>query len=134
MKRYVHERSAMDMLRAFEERRDELKSSEDIEASFDDWDDEDDDDTSWERIQTKDVRDPSDGFWTEYSLWHNVITDEWVTVFGDTDLYNPSNSYTDMEFDSEEEAREWFEYYDPEQYDNDGYDDLIAKKKIGKNR
>ena len=130
MKRYVHPQSTMDMLNAFEERKRELESSDSITAS-DEWYGDDEEDTVWEKVQTKDVKD-TDGFWTEYSLWHNVITDEWVTVFGDTDLYTPSNSYPDMEFDSEEEAREWFEYYDPEQYDEDGYDELLAKKKINK--
>lgn len=130
MKRYVHPQSTMDMLNAFEERKRELESSDSITAS-DDWYGDDEEDTVWEKVQTKDVKD-TDGFWTEYSLWHNVITDEWVTVFGDTDLYTPSNSYPDMEFDSEEEAREWFEYYDPEQYDEDGYDDLTAKKHLNK--
>ena len=130
MKRYVHPQSTMDMLNAFEERKRELESSDSITAS-DDWYGDDEEDTVWEKVQTKDVKD-TDGFWTEYSLWHNVITDEWVTVFGDTDLYTPSNSYPDMEFDSEEEAREWFDYYDPEQYDEDGYDDLTAKKHLNK--
>lgn len=34
-----------------------------------------------------------------------------VMIFGDADLYNPLNSESDAEFDSEEAAQEWFDNY-----------------------
>lgn len=70
---------------------------------------------SWTLIDTKSVKD-SDGFWTDYTLWYNEDEDLWVCVFGDRDLYTPEDGYYDAEFDSEEEAREWFDDYE-------GFDD-----------
>ena len=68
-------------------------------------------DVSWEMVDTKSVRD-SDGFMTDYTLYHNTVTDQWVCVFGDRDIYTPGEGYYDWEGDSEEEAYEWFESYD----------------------
>ena len=69
----------------------------------------------WENKGTKEVPDPMDGFITEYSLWQNQETKEWVCIFGDTDLYNPNNSEPDVSFEqNEEEARSWFENYTTE--------------------
>lgn len=72
--------------------------------------------TEWDLIEKKDVMD-SDGFWTEYTLWHNEFNDQWVCIFGDSDIYYPENSDYDAEFEDEDEAREWFDSY--EGFDND---------------
>lgn len=64
----------------------------------------------WELVETKPVLD-YDGFHTDYSLWHNILTDEWVTIFGDIDLYDPTNESPDAEFETEAEAVEWFDNY-----------------------
>lgn len=64
----------------------------------------------WEIVERKSVMD-SDGFYTDYTLWHNILTDEWVTIFGDTDLYDPTNTTPDAEFETESEAIEWFDDY-----------------------
>lgn len=82
----------------------------DPREDFDDWYGDDDRPNNWELLDRKDVLD-SNGFWTEYSLYHNTATDQYVTVFGDSDLYRPEDGYYDAEFDSEAEAYEWFADY-----------------------
>lgn len=67
--------------------------------------------SEWFLIDTKRVLD-FDGFWTEYSLWYNEFTDRFVCIFGDTDIYYPENADYDMEFEDEDEAREWFDSYE----------------------
>lgn len=118
--------STEDMLNAFESklnslRSDSVESSEKISCSetmdwldssinWEDWT-EDDYEQIWEKIERKQVQD-SDGFYTDYTLWYNVLTDEWCTVFGDNDLYKPWNADHDMDFESnEQEARDWFDDY-----------------------
>ena len=76
-----------------------------------DMDERADIDDFWEEVERKDVQD-SDGFWTDYTLYHNVVTDQWATVFGDKDIYTPEQGYFDMEFDSESEARDFFYDYE----------------------
>lgn len=68
------------------------------------------DSSNWELLDRKDVMD-SDGFWTEYSLYTNPDTGEFVTVFGDHDIYRPEYGDIDAEFDSQEEAQEFFDDY-----------------------
>ena len=65
----------------------------------------------WEQLKNKQVYD-SDGFTTDYTLYHNIVTDQYVCIFGDRDLYRPENSDFDWEGDSEEEAFEWFDSYE----------------------
>jgi hypothetical protein len=66
--------------------------------------------TEWDMVDTKQVQD-SDGFWTDYTLWHNTVTGMWECTFGDKEIYYPENTYADAEFETEDEAREWFECY-----------------------
>ena len=84
---------------------------------IDDWYD-DDDASNWELLDRKDVKD-SDDFWTKYSLYHNIVTDQYVAVFGDPDYYRPEDGDYDAEFDSEEEAYEWFEDYPEDPFGED---------------
>lgn len=78
--------------------------------NWEDWTD-DDYEQIWEKVERKQVLD-FDGFVTDYTLWYNVLTDEWCTVFGDNDIYKPWNSDHDMDFENnEKEARDWFESY-----------------------
>ena len=108
MKRLVRDRNTVEMLEAFQDKLSDLTDVDDVESSthadlgfVDDW----------EKLETKSVMD-SDGFYTEYSLWFNHETGEYVTIFGDTDLYDPLNSVFDMEFGTNaDEAYEWFEDY-----------------------
>lgn len=66
---------------------------------------------AWQQLRTKEVTD-SDGFITEYSLWHNNDDDTYVCIFGDSEMYTPDDSYPDAEFDTEKEAYEWFNSYE----------------------
>ena len=111
MKRLLREKNTVEMLTEFEHKLNDLKSCDQIQSSDSIYYD-DDLFEDWERVATKSVLD-SDGFVTEYSLWHNLGTDEWITIFGDTDLYDPTNSEPDMEFeDNEKFARNWFDEYE----------------------
>ena len=71
----------------------------------------DDLDSCWEELDSKQVQD-SDGFYTDYTLYHNTETDQYVCIFGDKDIYRPGDSYYDFECDTYEEAIEWFESYE----------------------
>ena len=64
----------------------------------------------WEEIASKSVSD-SDGFMTDYTMYRNINTGEYVFVFGDKDIYRPEDGYFDWECETEEEAKEWFDNY-----------------------
>lgn len=64
--------------------------------------------SAWKLVEHKSVQD-TDGFWTDLSLYHNIVTDEWGVIFGDRDLYNPETSGIDDVFEEEWEAREWYD-------------------------
>lgn len=70
---------------------------------------------NFEKIASKQVPD-SDGFYTDYTMYRNVETGEYVFVFGDNDYYSPEDGNYDYECDSEEEAWEWYNSYN-------GFDD-----------
>ena len=128
MKRYVHERSTMDMLDAFQGKLDELTSCDQVAASedleYDLLNDEIEDlEPYYMLVDRKDVRD-SDGFWTVYSMYRRMPFDEYVMVFGDPDIYRPEDGYFDEEFDNEAEAYEWFENYNGFE-DDEVYDALL---------
>ena len=85
------------------------------EVNYDDGDeivfDDDAYNTShFEKIASKEVTD-SDGFITEYTWYKDLLTGKHVMVFGDSDIYLPEDHYYDAEFDTEEEAKEWFDSY-----------------------
>lgn len=88
-----------------------IGAATDIKA-YSDFDDfgEYNEEGEWQMIDHKKV-DDFDGFVTDYSLWYNPVTDQYVTIFGDNEFYTPENSDVDMEFDNEEEAHEWFDSY-----------------------
>lgn len=54
----------------------------------------------------------ADGFTTEYSLYKDNVEGTYFTIFGDKDLYRPDNADHDMDFDSEKEAREFYDTYE----------------------
>ena len=72
----------------------------------------------WKEIASKQVED-FDGFWTDYTLYQNMETKEFVCVFGDKDIYTPEDGEYDAEFETEAEALEWFEDYDTCYVDDD---------------
>ena len=64
----------------------------------------------WKKVDSKEVRD-SDGFMTEYTWYTNDAEDTHIFIFGDSDIYGPDDSYADAEFETYEEAKEWFDNY-----------------------
>lgn len=93
---------------------DEIESSVDI--------DEETEDLKWICLDIKHVRD-SDGMLTDYALYTTEDEDKYICMFGDTDVYPPDEMYADAEFDTEDEALEWFEdYTGPGDEDEEDYD------------
>ena len=90
-----------------------LDAATDIEAYTDP-------DSEWEMVERKQVPD-YDGFYTDYTLYHNILTDKYACMFGDVDLYSPEEGDFDWEGDTEEEAYEWFESYNGFEDDEDIY-------------
>lgn len=79
----------------------------------------------WEMVSSKSVHD-TDGWVDDYSLWHDIENDRWCCIFGDNDLYDPYNAEPDAEFDSEDEAIEWFDnYYGPGDDDPNDWEDEL---------
>lgn len=69
------------------------------------------DSSSYVEVDHKMVQD-SDGFYTDYTMYQDMDTGEYVCVFGDKDFYGPEDGDWDAgPFDTEEEAREWFDNY-----------------------
>lgn len=68
------------------------------------------DDERYEYIKSKTVLD-SDGFRTDYTMYYDWEDSEYIFIFGDNDLYDPTNESPDWECDTEEEANEWFDNY-----------------------
>lgn len=64
----------------------------------------------FELIDKKSIYD-ADGFTTDYCLYYDSLNEIWITIFGDSDVYTPENTEPDVEFDSEEEAMNWFNSY-----------------------
>ena len=139
MKRQIAQKSANDMLNAFEYKlyqmkanqvesataveavsreeeisdpyyRDEIWIDDDPEGEMFE-DDEEPFEEHWELIARRDIKD-SDGFMTEYSLYGSN-TGRIVTVYGDSDIYRPENGDIDEEFDNIKEAEEFFYDFDP---------------------
>ena len=53
----------------------------------------------------------ADGFLTDYTMYFDTETEEYVFVFGDKDIYLPENSDFDWQCETETEAWEWFDSY-----------------------
>lgn len=82
----------------------------------------DEDDSEWIKLNSKNVLD-SDGFYTDYTLYTNGH--EYICMFGDEDIYEPDPDYADFYTDSEEEAMEWFDSYDTDDYVEAATDDEL---------
>lgn len=96
----------------------EIESSVDI--------DEETEDPKWICLDIKHVRD-SDGMLTDYALYTTKDEDKYICMFGDADVYAPDEMYADAEFDTEDEALEWFEnYVGPG--DEDDEDDIYSSE------
>lgn len=64
----------------------------------------------FEEIASKSVPD-SNGFYTDYTMYRDIETGEYVFVFGDKDVYTPDQGYFDWTCDTEEEAWSWYDNY-----------------------
>lgn len=87
--------------------------SEVIEADTDVYENDDINDDAlvgFSEIATKSVPD-SDGFSTDYTMYRDTNTGEYVFVFGDKDVYSPADGNFDWQCETEEEAWEWFNSY-----------------------
>ena len=80
-----------------------------------------------------------DGFWTDLSLYCDHQEHKYVGVFGDHELYSPEDE-RDYVFDTEKEAKEWFDDYSNSESDyddtpftiEDDITDESCKKRKGK--
>lgn len=91
----------------------DIDESKSIKESFneDDIIDYDyDEESQFTEIDSKRVTD-IDGFLTDYTMYRDVDTGEYVFVFGDKDIYGPEDGDFDWSCDTEKEAREWFDNY-----------------------
>lgn len=68
-------------------------------------------DERYEYIRSKSVLD-SDGFYTDYTMYYDWEDDNYLFIFGDNDIYDPTNTEPDWECESEKEANEWFSNYE----------------------
>lgn len=87
--------------------------SEVIEADTDVYKNDDINDdvlVGFSEIASKSVPD-SDGFSTDYTMYLDTNTGEYVFVFGDKDVYSPADGNFDWQCETEEEAWEWFNSY-----------------------
>ena len=91
-----------------------------------------DEDGGYDLIRIKTIID-SDGFNTEYALYHDNQSGQYFTMFGDMDLYEPNIEYADAVFDSYREAKEWFDSYngfeDEDDYNFD-VDECVHKEMV----
>lgn len=94
---------------------------------------EETEDPKWICLDIKHVRD-SDGMLTDYALYTTKDEDKYICMFGDADVYAPDEMYADAEFDTEDEALEWFENYvgpgDEEDEEYEHYDILESTEAI----
>ena len=67
-------------------------------------------DEHYEEIATKEIRD-EDGYMTDYTMYHNLWKGTYIFMFGDKDITEPDEDYSDHECETREEADEWFESY-----------------------
>lgn len=72
--------------------------------------DEDEEPSQYTEIASKSVPD-SDGFYTDYTMYRDTETGEYVFVFGDKDIYTPDQEDFDWTCDTEEEAWDWYNSY-----------------------
>lgn len=53
----------------------------------------------------------SDGFYTDYTMYLDTETGNYIFIFGDNDIYSPEDTEPDWECETEEEANEYFDEY-----------------------
>ena len=103
----------------------ERPSNKYLKEGFDGWDgnsDELPDEDRYQLLKKKTVYD-ADGFTTDYTMYFDSVAEEYVMIFGDSDLYTPENSEADVTFDDKEEAYEWFNSY--EGFTDEDFDECL---------
>jgi len=73
----------------------------------------------YEYIKSKSVMD-SDGFYTDYTMYYDRKRDVYVFIFGDNDIYDPTNESPDWEAETRILADKWFNDYN-------GFDDSLGE-------
>lgn len=71
-------------------------------------------DTDEERyilIKSKSVED-ADGFYTDYTMYKDNVTGNFVFIFGDNEVYTPENESPDYVAETAKEAYDWFNNYE----------------------
>lgn len=87
------------------------KQNEELFEGFNYSDGPDDEDVgTFIEIASKSVED-SDGFLTDYTMYRDTETGEYVFVLGDKDAYSPEDGNFDWSCDTEKEAWDWFNSY-----------------------
>ena len=77
-------------------------------------------------IKSKSVLD-SDGFYTDYTMYYDTESDQYIFIFGDNDLYDPATSDWDWTCEGERQANEWFDSYNGFADDEDAWIDDIEE-------
>lgn len=95
-----------------------------IEEGFTHSYDREDDEEEFTEIASKSVPD-SDGFLTDYTMYRNTTTGEYVFIFGDKDIYTPENKDFDWSCDTEKEAWEWYDSYEGISDEDEDEEDLL---------
>lgn len=103
-----------------------LHNAEDIEECTSVTASDYEEDSIYEKIESKQVPD-YDGFYTDYTMYRNKETGEYVFVFGDNDLYSPEDSEHDYECETEDEAYEWFDSYTGFDDEDEGSEELTPE-------
>ena len=83
--------------------------------------------SSFLEIASKSVPDAG-GFYTDYTMYRDKETGEYVFVFGDKDAYTPDQGDFDWSCDTEEQAWEWYNSYTGFADDED--DDIYSAEDI----
>ncbi len=77
-------------------------------------------------IKSKRVLD-SDGFYTDYTMYYDTESDQYIFIFGDNDLYDPETSDWDWTCEGERQANEWFDGYNGFADDEDAWIDDVEE-------
>ena len=77
-------------------------------------------------LDSKQVPD-SDGFMTDYTMYRDTVTGDYVFMFGDKDVYRPEEGYFDWSCDTEEEAWDWYNSYSGFEDEDDIYSSTTIK-------
>lgn len=83
--------------------------------------------SEWTMVKTKSVYD-SDGFLTDYT-WYTDGNNH-IMMFGDKEIYEPDIDYADFVTDDEDEASDWFDFYEVSEDELENIDETITEEKL----